>query len=69
MQRVRLTWSCVNGGPLFDGAEDIVQTSDGGYLTAGYTNSGGLGGYDFYIVKFSSTGTALWSKVYGSTGG
>jgi len=39
------------GGLGADFARSVVQTSDGGYALAGYTDSFGAGGYDFYLVK------------------
>jgi hypothetical protein len=38
-------------------ATSLIQTSDGGYAIAGYTDATGAGGYDFYLVKTTSTGT------------
>jgi len=51
----------------------IKQTSDGGFIIAGATNSlPGITGpypYDAYIVKTNSTGEALWTKNYGKPSG
>lgn len=44
----------------------IQQTTDGGYIAAGYSN-GPLGGYDYHIVKLNSSGTTQWQKYYGGT--
>lgn len=44
------------GGTEDDCAWSVVQTSDGGYALAGYTNSFGVGGYDFYLIKTDSLG-------------
>ena len=42
------------GGTGGDWAYSILQTKDGGYTVAGYTNSFGAGGSDMYNVKLSS---------------
>lgn len=44
----------------------IQQTTDGGYVSAGYTY-GPLGNTDYHIVKLSSSGTTVWQKYYGGT--
>jgi hypothetical protein len=56
------------GGPGTDLALEIVNTTDGGYITGGYTNSYGAGGYDFYVVKFDASGALQWTKTIGGTG-
>lgn len=46
----------------------IQQTTDGGYIAAGYTNTNGpLGGNDYQIVKLTSSGVIQWQKYYGGT--
>ena len=57
------------GGTSSDGASSVIQTNDGGYAVAGLTNSFGAGNYDFFLVKFSSTGAVEWSKAVGGTSG
>jgi hypothetical protein len=47
-----LQWSKTVGGDTTDHAYSIIQTTDGGYAIAGYTNSFGAESNDMYIVKF-----------------
>ncbi|MGL4370226.1 MAG: hypothetical protein ACRCUT_11245, partial [Spirochaetota bacterium] len=46
-----------------DEASDVALTSDGGYITAGYTHSETAPG--IYVVKFSADGAVQWSRRYG----
>ncbi|MGB9789308.1 MAG: delta-60 repeat domain-containing protein [Thermotoga caldifontis] len=52
---VVITWAKWYGGSSYDRAYSIQQTSDGGYIVAGYTGSFGAGG-DVYILKLDSDG-------------
>ena len=63
-----LLWNKTYGGANNDYAYKVIQTSDGGYVLAGYTDSFGAGGYDVYLVKTDSEGNLLWSKTFGGTG-
>ncbi len=63
-----LLWNKTYGGAGGDVAWSVVQTSDGGYAVAGYTNSFGAGGYDFYLVRTNYAGSMLWNQTYGGTG-
>ncbi len=53
------------GGPQDEVFYSITQTSDGGYIAAGYTTSFGAGGRDAWVVKLDSGGQILWQKAYG----
>jgi uncharacterized delta-60 repeat protein len=61
-------WTGIYGGNSNDGARSVQETADGGYIMAGYTQSFGAGGYDFYIVKTNSQGDTLWTRTYGGSG-
>lgn len=48
-------WMKTCGGAGADGAREIRQTADGGYIVAGRTYSFGAGGYDAYIIRLEPT--------------
>ncbi len=70
-------WQKCFGGSFNDYGSDIQQTSDGGYIVCGWTNSNdgdavGLHGppnydnyNDFFILKISSSGSIEWKKCLG----
>ncbi|MFH1538703.1 MAG: hypothetical protein ABIH66_07075 [bacterium] len=60
-----LIWKHNYGGEKLEGAKSIIQTSDGGYLVAGFTWSYGEGAADFWIVKLDEAGKKIWDKTYG----
>ena len=43
----------------------ITQTSDGGYIFAGYSDSYTLGGYDFLVYKLTNRGVVEWRRNFG----
>jgi hypothetical protein len=55
------------GGTSDDVGYCVVETSDGGFAIAGYTDSFGAGQYDFWLVKTDASGTLQWSQTYGGT--
>ncbi len=63
-----VTWSSSFGGSDFDVANIVIQTFDGGYLTAGRTRSFGAGSSDFYVLKLNPDGTLDWNRTYGQRG-
>ena len=60
-------WNKTFGGTDLDGASSVQQTSDGGYILAGYTYSYGAGSSDFWLVKTYSDGSKQWDKTFGGT--
>jgi arginine repressor len=60
-------WTKTIGGSSDDRAYSIIQSSDGGYVLAGYTWSFGAGSYDIYVVKLDSSGNVLWTKTIGGS--
>lgn len=67
-------WQKSYGGSEEDEASSIQQTSDGGYIIAGFTASSNgdvtlMHGYtDIWAVKIDASGTIQWQKTYGGTG-
>jgi hypothetical protein len=60
-------WSQMYGGGNGEEAWSVQPTTGGGYVLAGYTQSYGAGGRDFWIVRTDQSGSVLWSKVYGGS--
>ncbi|HHT9135241.1 MAG TPA: hypothetical protein ACFYD2_10090, partial [Candidatus Avalokitesvara rifleensis] len=58
-------WQKTYGGDRYEWAHSIQQTSDGGYVVAGETNSAGVGRLDAWVLKLSPDGTVEWQKTYG----
>ena len=49
-------------------ASSIKQTSDGGYIIAGYIGNYGYGGHDVSIVKTDANGNETWRQTFGGPG-
>jgi uncharacterized repeat protein (TIGR02543 family) len=60
-------WARTFGGSNHERAYSIRQTSDGGYIVAGYTESFGAGDADFWLLKLSSTGAIEGEMAFGGS--
>jgi hypothetical protein len=60
-----LQWTKTIGGPKDDQGFSLIQTSDGGYVIAGGTDSFGAGKADVYVVKLDANGNLQWTKTIG----
>ena len=58
-------WSRTFGERSSDGCCTIIQTADGGYALAGYTESFGAGESDMWLVRTNADGDSLWSRTFG----
>jgi hypothetical protein len=62
-----MIWDRAYGGAENDGADSLVQTTDGGFTLAGYTSSFSAGGDDMWLVKTDTKGHVIWNQTYGGS--
>jgi hypothetical protein len=69
-------WDKSFGGSGQDGIFSLQQTSDGGYILGGYSDSdvlsgnktsAGYGAYDYWVVKLDANGDKQWDKAIGGS--
>jgi len=60
-------WQRSYGGSGDEEALAIQQTSDEGYIVAGYTDSSGAGRKDIWVLKLSSSGDIEWQQTFGGS--
>lgn len=58
-------WTKTFGGTARDFGSSVQQTSDSGYIAAGFTESYGAGFRDVWLIKTDVNGDTLWTKTYG----
>ncbi|ESU25034.1 hypothetical protein FEDK69T_02230 [Flavobacterium enshiense DK69] len=69
-----VVWQKTFGGTGWESVLSIQQTSDGGYVFAGYSGSANgdvtsvYGGTNFWVVKLNPSGTIQWQKTFGGNG-
>lgn len=59
-------WNETFGGVCADYGREALQTSDGGYIICGYTDTTGVS-TEVMLIKTDSTGTEIWSKTFGGS--
>jgi hypothetical protein len=60
-----LVWQQTIGGMDWDFGYKVLQSTDGGFVICGSTESYGYGKTDGYIVKLNAAGVFQWQKTYG----
>lgn len=66
-------WRRYFGGTNNDRSYDALETSDGGYLILGSSESSDFdvtdskGSYDYWIVKLNANGDKVWTKSFGGS--
>jgi hypothetical protein len=60
-------WSTDIGGDDTEHFKAIHETSDGGFIIAGYVEDWNTDDQQFYLVKTDSTGDVEWSQLYGGS--
>ncbi|MBU4510286.1 hypothetical protein KJ830_04470, partial [bacterium] len=62
-----MLWDKTFGGSDLDVAYSIIQTTDGGYVVAGLTESKGAGEVDAWVIKLDHGGNIVWDKTFGGS--
>ncbi len=63
-----MEWEKIFGGMNSDIGKTVKQTSDGGYVLAGVTNSIEGRNNDIWLIKTDSNGNIEWSRIFGGSG-
>jgi len=61
-------WSQTFDDSDYNIAKSVQQTTDGGYILAGCTNSYGAGSYNAWLIKTDAMGVEQWSQTFGGYG-
>lgn len=62
-------WTKLFGDTLFQEAQSVAQTNDGGFIVCGSRDFTASGNYDILLFKTDSMGNIQWSKTYGGNKG
>lgn len=59
-------WQRTYGGPKDEYVTRAAETSDGGLILAGTTESFGAGKHDLWALRLDSSGAVVWQNTYGT---
>ncbi len=66
-----ISWTRTIGGSRNEGGDNIIQTTDGGYASIGWSHSFGTGSkglasteLNIYLIKLNQAGNVTWTKTY-----
>lgn len=62
-----LEWTRSFGGSEIENTFSGIQTADGGFALAGFTESYGAGERDAWLVKTDTQGMVQWNRTYGGS--
>ena len=71
--QLKIEWQKCYGGTKGDPLEEVLQTSDGGFIFSVWTDSNdgdfteNLGGKDICLIKLDRFGKKQWQKSYGGS--
>lgn len=60
-----VVWMRTYGGAYSDFARRLVESGDGGFIVAGWTESFDADLRDIYLLKVDADGNQVWEKTYG----
>lgn len=63
----KIEWRTILGGKEKEYGHAVEETSDGGYLVVGNTQSFGEGDSNLYIIKLNRDGSRQWEKTIGNS--
>ncbi|RMF94475.1 MAG: hypothetical protein D6734_07645 [Candidatus Schekmanbacteria bacterium] len=61
-----INWQKILDSSSWDYANDVIESSDGGYVVGGYTTAGPAS-HNALLAKLDSNGNVQWSNVYGGS--